>query len=54
MTIVLIILILFIAALGVALYMTGNREEAISCFRAAAAAGNQQAKENLKQLKVEN
>ena len=37
-------------ALGVALYMTGNREEAISCFRAAAAAGNQQAKENLKNI----
>lgn len=37
-------------ALGVALYMTGNKEEAIEFFRKAAAEGNQDARRNLEQL----
>lgn len=37
-------------ARGVALYMTGNKEEAIDCIRQAAQLGNEQAKDNLRQL----
>ena len=37
-------------ALGVALYMTGRKEEALDCFRRAATNGNAQAKDNLRQL----
>lgn len=37
-------------ALGVALYMTGRKEEALDCFRRAAAKGSAQAKDNLRQL----
>lgn len=37
-------------ALGVALYMTGHKDEALRCFEAAAANGNAQAKTNLQQL----
>ena len=40
-------------ALGVALYQTGHEEEAIACFRRAAAAGNEQARKNLLQLRKE-
>ena len=36
-------------ALGVALYMTGAKAEAITCFRRAAQSGNAQAKDNLRQ-----
>lgn len=36
-------------ALGVALYMTGAKAEAITCFRRAAQSGNSQAKDNLRQ-----
>ena len=41
-------------ALGVALYMTGQQEEALKCFEAAAAEGNTEAKKNLEQLKVKD
>ena len=37
-------------ALGVALYMTGNEEEALQCFRRAAQSGNADALKNLEQL----
>jgi outer membrane protein OmpA-like peptidoglycan-associated protein len=37
-------------ALGVALWQTGQKEEALRCFRRAAANGNADAKENLRQL----
>ena len=37
-------------ALGVALYMTGHKDEALRCFETAAANGNAQAKTNLQQL----
>ena len=37
-------------ALGVALWQTGRHDEAISCFRRAAAQGNADAQENLRQL----
>ena len=36
-------------ALGVALYMTGSKEEAISCIRRAAEDGNREAQDNLRQ-----
>ena len=36
-------------ALGVALYMTGAKTEAIDCFRRAAKNGNREAQDNLKQ-----
>ena len=36
-------------ALGVALYMTGAKAEAIECFRRAAKDGNREAKDNLRQ-----
>ena len=38
-------------ALGVALYMTGEKDEALKCFERAAANGNAEAKRNLEQLK---
>ena len=38
-------------ALGVALYMTGDKEAGIRCFEAAASNGNAEAIQNLKQLK---
>ena len=38
-------------ALGVALYMTGRKEESLRHFRAAAALGNAEAQRNLEQLK---
>jgi Flp pilus assembly protein TadD len=37
-------------ALGVALWQTGQKEEALRCFRRAVANGNADAQENLKQL----
>ena len=37
-------------ALGVALWQTGQKEEALRCFRRAAANGNADAKENLRQI----
>ena len=37
-------------ALGVALWQTGQKEEALRCFRRAAATGNIDARENLRQL----
>ncbi len=37
-------------ALGVALWNTGHQQEAIGCFRRAAAAGNSDARENLRHL----
>ena len=37
-------------ALGVALYMTGDKEAGIRCFEAAASNGNAEAIQNLKQL----
>ena len=37
-------------ALGVALWQTGRQEEALDCFRRAAAHGNADAQENLRQL----
>ena len=37
-------------ALGVALWQTGRKQEALDCFRRAAANGNADAKENLRQL----
>lgn len=37
-------------AQGVALYMTGRKEEALNCFRRGAELGNKQAKDNLTQL----
>lgn len=40
-------------ALGVALYMTGSKDEAVSYFRRAAAIGNEQAKDNLRGLELE-
>ena len=40
--------------LGVALYLCGRQSEALSCFRRAAAAGNQDAVNNLKQLEKQN
>lgn len=39
-------------ALGVALYMTGRREEALTHFRKAAEAGNEEAKRNLEQIRL--
>ena len=38
-------------ALGVALYMTGRKEESLRHFRVAAALGNAEAQRNLEQLK---
>ena len=40
--------------LGVALYLCGQKEEALECFRRAAASGNADAKENLEQLIIDN
>lgn len=40
--------------LGVALYLCGQKEEALECFRRAAANGNADAKENLRQLTIDN
>ena len=37
-------------ALGVALYMTGRKEESLRHFRAAAASGNEDALRNIEQL----
>lgn len=37
-------------ALGVALYMTGSKTEAMECFRRAANDGNKEAQDNLRQL----
>ena len=37
-------------ALGVALWQTGQKEDALRCFRRAAANGNADAKENLRQI----
>ena len=37
-------------ALGVALWQTGQQEEALRCFRRAAQQGNADAQENLRQL----
>ena len=37
-------------ALGVALYMTGHKEQALGCFRRAAEKGNAEAQDNLRQL----
>ena len=37
-------------ALGVAYYMTGNKDAALACFQKAVEAGNAQAKENLSQI----
>ena len=41
-------------ALGVALWQTGQQEEALRCFRRAANAGNADAQENLRQLESGN
>lgn len=41
-------------ALGVALWQAGRQEEALRCFRRAAASGNKDAQENLRQLEVKN
>ena len=41
-------------ALGVALWQTGQQEEALRCFRRAADAGNADARENLQQLENGN
>lgn len=40
--------------LGVALYLCGQKEEALECFRRAAANGNADAKQNLEQLTIDN
>ena len=40
-------------ALGVALWFCGQKEEAIDRFRRAAANGNEDAKTNLRELKIE-
>lgn len=40
-------------ALGVALYMTGSKDEAVSSFRRAAARGDKQAQDNLRGLELE-
>lgn len=40
-------------ALGVAYYLCGQRDEAIACFRRAAAQGNADAQENLRQIEKE-
>lgn len=40
-------------ALGVALYMTGNEDAAVSYFRKSAGVGNRQAKENLSQAEAQ-
>ena len=37
-------------ALGVALYMTGDKQEALCRFRRAAALGNEDARRNIEQL----
>ena len=37
-------------ALGVALYMTGDKQEALCRFRRAAASGNEDARRNIEQL----
>ena len=37
-------------ALGVALWLTGSRDEALRCFRQAASQGNADAKDNLRQI----
>ena len=37
-------------ALGVALWLNGQKDEALNCFRRAAANGNKDAQENLKSL----
>jgi len=36
--------------LGVALWLNGQKDEALSCFRKAAANGNKDAQNNLRQL----
>ena len=41
-------------ALGVALWQTGRKQEALDCFRRAATTGNADAKENLRQLENSN
>ena len=41
-------------ALGVALWQTGQQEEALRCFRRAAQQGNADARENLRQLESGN
>ena len=41
-------------ALGAAYWLCGQQQEAIECFRRAAANGNVDAKENLERLKIEN
>ena len=40
-------------ALGVAYWLCGQQQEALDCFRRAAAGGNADAEENLKNLKVD-
>ena len=37
-------------ALGVALYMTGQHDQAVGCFQRAAANGNADARQNLREL----
>ena len=39
-------------ALGVALWLTGQKDEALECFRRAAANGNSDAQENLRRLEI--
>ncbi len=41
-------------ALGVAYWLCGQQQEALDCFRRAAANGNKEAEENLRKLKIEN
>jgi hypothetical protein len=41
-------------ALGVAYWLCGQQQEAIECFRRAAANGNVDAEENLRQLEKNN
>ena len=41
-------------ALGAAYWLCGQQQEAIDCFRRAAANGNKDAQENLERLKIEN
>ena len=41
-------------ALGVAYWLCGQQQEALNCFRRAAANGNKEAEENLRKLKIEN